>query len=57
LGHADGVNKTGESIHTVKKDTALVVFGREIGLEANSEKIEYMVVSEPRMLYKMAHKD
>jgi hypothetical protein len=33
-------------IKWVKKDTeALVIFGREIGLEANSEKTEYMVMS------------
>ena len=46
MDRADGVTKMVESIHTVKKDTeALVVFGREIGLEAYSEKIEYMVMS------------
>ena len=29
----------------MKKDTeGLLVFGREIGLEANSEKTEYMVI-------------
>jgi hypothetical protein len=36
----------GESIHTRKENTeALVVAGKEIGLQVNAEKTEYMVIS------------
>ena len=45
MGHADGVNKMSESMYTVKIDTDVsVVACREMGLEANVEKTEYMVM-------------
>jgi hypothetical protein len=38
-----------KNIHTVKKSTdALVVAGKEIGLEVNAEKTKYMVMSRVR---------
>jgi hypothetical protein len=46
LVYADGVNILGGSVHAIKKNTeALVVTGREIGLEVNAEKTKYMVMS------------
>jgi len=36
----------GRSIHTIKKNTgALVVAGKEIGLDVNADKAKYMVIS------------
>jgi hypothetical protein len=46
--HADDVNTSilGGSVHAIKKNTeALVVASREIGLEVNAEKTNYMVMS------------
>jgi hypothetical protein len=46
LIYADDVNILERSIHAVKKNTeALVIAGKEIGLEINAEKTEYMVMS------------
>ena len=43
---AVGVNILGESIHTVKENAeALVVATKEIGLEVNTDKTKYMVMS------------
>jgi len=35
----------GGSIHTIKKNTALVVASKEIGLEVNADRTKYMVMS------------
>jgi hypothetical protein len=44
--HADYVNILGRSIHTIKKNTEiLVVASKEIGLEINADKTKYMVMS------------
>jgi hypothetical protein len=44
--YADDVNMLGESINAVKKNTeALIVASKEIGVEVNAEKNEYMVMS------------
>jgi hypothetical protein len=58
LGHADGVNKMGESIHSVKKDTeALLVAGREMVWKKKQKKMSVWSCLKTRMLYKTAHKD
>jgi hypothetical protein len=45
LVHADDIT-LGRSTHTIKKNTeALVVPGKETGLEVNADKTEYMVMS------------
>jgi hypothetical protein len=47
LVHADEVNILGGSIHTIKgKAEALVVAGKENGLEVNVDKTKYMVMSQ-----------
>jgi len=44
--YADDVNMLGGSIHTVKENAgALVVGGKEIGLEVNAYKTKYIVMS------------
>jgi hypothetical protein len=46
LAYADDVNILGGNICTIKKNTeALVVAGKEIGLEVNAEKTKYVVMS------------
>ena len=47
IGYADDVNILGGCILNIKKNTeGLVVASKEIGLEANTEKTKYMVVSQ-----------
>jgi hypothetical protein len=46
LVYADDVNILGGSIHTIRKNTeSLLITSKEIGLEANTEKTKYMVMS------------
>ena len=46
LAYADDVNILGGSLHTVKKNAeTLVAVAKEIGLEVNTDKAKYMVVS------------
>ena len=45
LVYAHDVYILGGSVHTVKKAEALVVATKEIGLEVNADKTEYMVMS------------
>jgi len=46
LVYADDVNILGGSIHTIKKNTeALVVIGKETGLEVDDESTKYMIMS------------
>ena len=46
LFYADDVNMLGGSVHTVKKNTEiLVVASKEIGLEVDADKTKYMVMS------------
>ena len=49
LVYADDVNILGGSVYTVQENAeALVVAGREIGLEGNADKTKYMVMSGDR---------
>ena len=44
--HADDANILGRSVHSVKKTTeALVIVSKEIGLEVNTDKTKYVVMS------------
>ena len=44
--YADDVNITGGSVHTIKENTEnLIVANKETGLEVNSDKIKYLVMS------------
>jgi len=46
LVYADDINIVGGSAHTVKENAdALVVSSKEIGLEVNTDKTNYMVMS------------
>ena len=46
LVYADDINILGRSAHTVEKNTeALVVASKDNGLEVNSDKTKYMVMS------------
>jgi len=46
LVYVDGVNKLGESVHTVRGNAeALIVASKETGLEVDAEKTKYMVMS------------
>jgi len=46
LAYADDVNILGESVHTVKGNAeTLVVATKETGLEVNSDKTKYMIMS------------
>ena len=44
--HADDVNMLGGSVRTIKRNAeAIVVASKEIGLEVNTDKTEYIVMS------------
>jgi hypothetical protein len=46
LGYADDVNPLGDNIDTIKKSThTLIDASKEIGLEVNTEKSKYMLLS------------
>jgi hypothetical protein len=49
LAYADDVNILGENIDTIQKNTkALLDAGKEVGLEVNSEKTKYMLMSRKK---------
>jgi len=51
LVYFDGVNVLGRHMHTIKKNTdVLIVAGKESGLEVNTVKTEYIVMSKIRMI-------
>jgi hypothetical protein len=46
LVYVDDINKLGGTVHTVKENAqALIVASKEIGLEVNVDKTQYMVMS------------
>jgi coproporphyrinogen III oxidase-like Fe-S oxidoreductase len=46
LAYADDVNTVGENIDTIQRNTkALLDVSKEVGLEVNPEKTNYMLVS------------
>jgi coproporphyrinogen III oxidase-like Fe-S oxidoreductase len=46
LAYADGVNVAEENIHTIKKNTQVLLdASKEVGLEVNPEKTKYMLMS------------
>jgi hypothetical protein len=49
LSYADNVNILGENIDTMQKNTGAVLdAGKEVGLEVNSEKTKYMLMSHKK---------
>jgi hypothetical protein len=49
LAYADDVNILGENICSIQKNTeALLYTGKDVGLEANSEKTKYMLMSRKK---------
>ena len=55
---ADDINIMGRSIHTIKKNTdTLVVASKETGLELNTDKTLYMVMSQDQNAGRSQYKD
>jgi hypothetical protein len=49
LAYVDDVNLLGDNIDTIKKNTeTLIDASKEVGLEINSEKTKYMLLSHHR---------
>jgi hypothetical protein len=48
--HADGINRLGGSLHTIRKNTqALQVVSKGTGLEVNAEETKYIITSRDGM--------
>jgi hypothetical protein len=46
LAYADDVNLLGDNIHTINKNTEILIdASKEVGLDVNVEKTKYMLVS------------
>jgi hypothetical protein len=51
LAYADDVNKVGENIDTINKNTeALLDASKQVGLEVNPKKTEYMLMSRSQKI-------
>jgi hypothetical protein len=50
LAYADNVNIVEETIDTIKKNTALFDFSKEVGLEVRLEKSKYMLMSSSQKI-------
>jgi ribosomal protein S2 len=49
VAYADDVNILGDNIHTIQKNIEAVLdAGKEVGLEVNSEKTKYMLMSHKK---------
>ena len=58
LVYVDDVNTLGGSVHTVKENAeALLVAGKETGLEENTDKIKHSHVSRSECRTKSQYKD
>jgi hypothetical protein len=58
LAYADDVNRVGENMDTVQKNTkALLDASKEVGLEVNPEKTKYMLASRCQKTGQAEHKD
>jgi hypothetical protein len=54
LVYADDVNLLGDNIDTMNKNTqTLIDASNEVGLDLNTEKTKYMLLSRSRMLGKI----
>jgi hypothetical protein len=57
LAYADDINILGDNIDTIQKNTeSLLDADKEVGLEVNSEKTKYMLMSRKKTT-KAHHKD
>jgi hypothetical protein len=58
LVYADGVSLSGDDINTIKENTdTLLEVTRDVGLEINSEKTNYMNVSSSKLKTEPEYKD
>jgi hypothetical protein len=58
LAYTDDVNLLGDNIDTIKKNTeTLIDSTKEVGLEINVEKKEYVAISSPECRSKSGHKN
>jgi hypothetical protein len=58
LVYADDVNLLGNSINTIKENSETILqASRDIGLEINAEKTQYMIVSSSEFRTEPEYKD
>jgi hypothetical protein len=58
LAYPDDVNLPGDNTDTIKKNTeTLTDASKEVGLEINTEKTKYLLLSSPECRSKSGHKD
>jgi hypothetical protein len=50
LVYADDVNLLGDSVHTIKENSEILLeASRDIGLKINAEKTKYMIMSSSKL--------